>query len=378
MSGAPEIPEASPGRFLLATTTPGLETVALRELAELTGRNGWVEHRGLVGLPGEESEMARVNLCARSIFRVYWVLGRGPVEGLEPLYEQLRALRFGHLLAPEQSLAVAVTRRGDHPFNSEDIARVAGQAILDAYRAERGVRPPVDLDAPDVEFRLEVRDDRFWLGIDTTGRASLAERGYRRNAHPAALKPPIGYAMVRLAEWRPDESLLDPMCGSATIPIEAAAYARGELHRRAFAFERFVWHERRWLDEARARTLPHDASLRLRGYEVSPRHLAGARRNVAAAAAPVELLQADATTASLAADRLVVNLPYGIRMGSPRKVAALYHALAANLDRWPWRRLVAATARPKLLVRAMGRAPARELEILHGGIYTHLLVFEPA
>ncbi|GIX46733.1 MAG: tRNA (guanine-N2)-dimethyltransferase [Candidatus Tectimicrobiota bacterium] len=364
-----------PSHTLLATTTPGLEAVALQELAELTGQQGWVEHPGLVGLPGDEETVCVLNLFAQSLYRVYLLLYRGTLTTLEALYAQLVALRVADLLAPEQPLAVRATRQGEHPFTSQDLARVAGQALLESYQRQRGRRPPVNLDAPEVIFRLEARDDRFWFALDTTGLTSLAERPYRRFAHPAALKPPIAYALVRLAGWHAEETLLDPMCGSGTILIEAARYACRLPNLRPFAFQRFPWHNPACWQAALARYPARHLPLRLLGYEISPRFLAGARDNAAAAGVALQLLQADATTACLAADRLVVNVPYGIRMGSTRKVARLYQAFGRNLARWPWTTLVAMTARPKLLQQHLPGVVQHDLEVRHGGLYTHVLVF---
>ncbi|MFW6195090.1 MAG: THUMP domain-containing protein, partial [Chloroflexota bacterium] len=159
--------------YILATTTPGLEDVALQECLELTGRRGWLEHRGMVGMSGGEDEVCLLNVFSQSLFRVYLVIARGRIGGLEDIHEICSEARYGQLMRTEQSLAVRSERHGEHDFTSQDVGRVAGAGIIESIQAETQARPPVNLDEPDVIFRAEVRDDHFWLGLDTTGEQGL-------------------------------------------------------------------------------------------------------------------------------------------------------------------------------------------------------------
>lgn len=362
---------------LLATTTRGLEEVSLKEIRELTGREAWVEHYGMVGLRGGEEEVFRLNLFSRSLFRIFFLLRRLRFRKLEEIYDGTRGVKFGDYISEDQSFAVRAERQGKHDFTSLDIARVVGQAIIDSYLAERGKRLQVNLENPDIIFRAEVRGEEYWLGLDTTGERSLGKREYRIYRHPAPLKPPLAYSLVRLSGWSPQESLIDPMCGSGTILIEAARFALGIPNRIPFQFLNFRFLNLEKFDRLRNEAeRPPGERLKLLGYDISPKHLEGARLNARAAGVEIEFIPGNAGEVPLNCDRIVVNPPYGLRMGTMKRVEKLYRAFAENLKKSRWKSLVIITASPSLFLRFFEEKPSRSLEVLHGDLYTHVLLFE--
>ena len=360
----------------MATTTRGLEEVALREIRELLGREGWVEHKGLVGVDGGMEEVYVLNLFSRSLYRVYLVLERGDFRKLEEIYKKVRELRFGDLILPSQAFAVRAERQGEHDFTSQDVARVVGQAIIESFLEERGVRLKVNLEEPDVIFRVEVRDDRFWFGLDTTGEKGLGKRGYRVYEHPAPLKPPIAYTLVRLSEWREEEGLLDPMCGSGTILIEAARYAQNIPNSHDFLFFNLPFFEQSAFEKVRERFPQTRKNLKLTGYDISPKHIRGAEQNARKAGVEIDFRVEDACRADLDFDRIVTNPPYGIRMGSYRKIEKLYRAFAENLKRHErWKSLVIISPFPGLFLRHFEMEPSSMIEVIYGELYTKVMVW---
>lgn len=360
---------------LLATTNPGLESVAGEEIADLVGADAERRYRGAVAFEAPPSAVPLLNRRARSLHRVLAVLCDRTVPGiaLEDTYDLARSAGVEEWVAPSQSVAVRSTRHGEHDFGSPDVAERVGQAVVDAVRDARGDRPPVDLDDPDVVVRVFVREEDVLLTVDTTGERSLHRRPYRVSEHDAPVRPTIAWSMLRVAGVGPADSLLDPMCGSATIPIEAAldALDRPPSPGRSYAYERLTpLDDVEFEDPVPRDTLP--PGTRIEGVEIDPERVEQARENVASAglAEAVTVREDDATTLDLTADRVVTNLPFGHRTDGD--LAGLYHEFSARVRAGSWDTLVALTTRPELLAVPVDR----EIPLRYGRLEATIVVAE--
>jgi tRNA (guanine6-N2)-methyltransferase len=211
---------------LLVTCDMGFESELMRELVELSGARITSVISGRVFAEVSSSMLANVfrSRIANNIYGLLVV--EENVRSLDDVYRVVKGIDFATLIEPSQSFAIRSERIGVHSFTSIDIARVAGQAVIDSYMQARGARLRVDLGEPDVEIYTELNGSRLIVALSLT-RVSLHVRGYKVFAHPAGLKNTIACAMLRIAEWRPGEGLYDPMCGGGTIVIEAALQAKG-------------------------------------------------------------------------------------------------------------------------------------------------------
>ncbi len=211
-----------------------------------------------------------------------------------------------------------------------DVARVAGQAVIDTYLESRQKRLKVNLDEPDVIIRVDVIHDEIFIGIDTTGDDALHKRWYRVYKHPAPLNASIAASLIRLADWNENKVLLDPMAGGGTILIEAALMGRNIAtgKNRDFAYFKIFGEVLPEEDEK-------EISMELYGIEKYRKHVVGAIRNARAAgvADTIKFLQDDATKLEgIEADTVVTNPPYGLRIGSKRIIEELYSGLLASLQ----------------------------------------------
>ncbi len=314
-----------------ATTSPGLEDLVCREIEKLTGGSA-VPDVAKVFFQTEIKNLYLLHLKASMLNKIFVALCRERFTKLDDLYRLARGVDYGWIIDKEQSFAVRSERIGVHDFTSMDVSRVVGQAVIDSYQEAYKTRLKVNLDEPDVEIYALVRDDEFVLGVNTTGR-SLHKRGYKVYEHPAALKPTIASAMLEIAEWPNGESLIDPMCGGATIPIEAAfkAYNIPPNHlRRDFAFLKLKFFLKEEFEEMREKLVSQvkmDYSLKIFGMEKYAHHLQGGIRNAEKAGVlkAISFTQGDATIPEHypkeTLTQIVVNPPYGIRMvpkGSPK------------------------------------------------------------
>jgi len=365
----------------LATTNPGLERAAIEEVGELVGASPRRRYRGTVSFEAGRRAAYELNYRSRTLHRVGIALVDRPFEDLADLGEAVRSLPLADHLDPDLTFGVRATRHGDHEFSSVDVGDVSGGAVVDAVRSATGEEPAVDLDDPEVIFRAFVRDDRFYFALDVTGADSLHRRHYRVCEHNSPLRPTIAAAMLRLSDYAPGDDLLDPMCGSATIPTEAALSALGDppgKHLDGLAIERLPWFDPETMaavrdDHARRRAaLPGREALRgtVRGVDVRDRWVRCARENLAAAGVEdvVDVEGGDATERSLDADVVVSNLPFGIR--TPVDLRELYGSFSERLREGSWRRAVFLTTRPEFL----GLDPEEVIDVRYGRLEAAVVV----
>jgi len=320
------------GLEFMATTVEGLEDLAAKEVEGLGGRVNEVK-RARVFFEGQIDLMYRVNIRARCIHKLMLVLGHGSARGLDEIYDLAKSIDFFEVMRLDQSFAVRTTRIGEHEYTSIDVSAVVGQAIVDSFIEAKGARPRVDLKNPDVEIGVYVRDEEVVIGVNTTGE-SLHKRNYRVYDHPAALKTTLAAGMLMLSGWR-GEGLLDPMCGGGTIAIEAALMARGfppGFFRRRLAFTRLAFYDPEAHREELERALEgaNRESYEIYGFDISPKHVAGARLNASSAGVhdTISFDVRDATKREtykgLDVRHVVVNPPYGIRQSRSKAVKDLY------------------------------------------------------
>ncbi len=250
-------------------------------------------------------------------------------EVLEDIYKITKDIDY-NFIKPEQAFAVRANRVGSHNFTSMDVARVAGQAIIDAYMESRQKRLKVNLDEPDVIIRVDVIHDEVFVGVDTTGDNALHKRWYRVYHHPASLNASIAASLIRLAGWNENKVLLDPMAGGGTILIEAALMGRNIAtgKNRDFAYFKIF-------GEILSEEHEKEIFMDLYGIEKYRKHVVGATRNARAAgvADTIKFLQGDATKLEgIEANTVVTNPPYGLRIGSKRIIEELYSGFLDSLQ----------------------------------------------
>ena len=316
-----------------ATVSPGIEDVASKEVEEIIGCKA-IPDVGKVFFEADAKSVYILNLKGSTLNKVMIQLCRENFAELDDLYRLAKKIDYAWIIEANQSFAVRSKRVGTHNFTSLDVARVVGQAIIDSYLEAYGKRLKVNLDLPDVEFYALVRNQEFILGVNTTG-ISLHRRGYRVYEHPAALKPTLASAMLRISGWKPEKSMIDPMCGGGTIPIEAAFKANNvsPIHlRKDFAFLKLKIFDKTEFEEIRSRILSQKRSngySRIYGMERFKHHLDGAIKNSEKAGVrkSIKFRLGDATRPENYPredlDFIIVNPPYGVRMipgGSPKEL----------------------------------------------------------
>ncbi len=369
-------------RPYFATAARGTEGVLRDELREL-GVPLVKATRGGVHFGGDFSAAMRVCLHSRVAVRVLENLARFDAVDAKQLYDSTRRIAWERLLRPSSTLAVRTNLRNSALRHSTFVSLKVKDAIVDRLRDRFGMRPNVDRRNPDVHVIVHLVKNRAELFVDLSGEP-LHRRGYRATGGDAPLKETLAAAILRFCGWRPNRSLVDPMCGSGTFVIEAAMIAQGMapgLRRKQFGFEKWACH-----DAARERQI---AGLRNRAVEMrntnrestfilgrdkDARALADARRNArrAGVQARWEVGPISDLRLCCAPGWVVTNPPYGVRLSSGDRLVS---EMARRFRRLSGFRVCALVSN-RALPEAMELHPTIEHELWNGDIECRLFCWD--
>jgi len=378
-------------RPFFATCPKGIEPLLADELRQL-GAEMVKETRAGVAFEGVLAIGYRACLWSRLASRILLPLTNFPAPTPEELYAGVKTIAWKEHLAAEGTLAVDFTTSQSAITHSHYGALKVKDAIVDQLRDEFGVRPSIDTAQPDIRVNVYLLRDQATVSLDLSGE-SLHRRGYRTQTVQAPLKENLAAAILLRANWpaiaKQGGMLVDLMCGSGTLPIEAAMIAADiapGLARKYFGFTRWKQHDNAvWtglLDEAHQRRETGLAHLPpIHGYDHDPLAIRAARDNIKRAglgnlivAQQREL--SDCTPEQSPTGLVVANPPYGERLGPSSELPALYTELGTQFKKcFPGWRGAVFTGNPEL-GKVMGLRAGRMHTLYNGAIECKLLHFE--
>jgi 23S rRNA (guanine2445-N2)-methyltransferase / 23S rRNA (guanine2069-N7)-methyltransferase len=354
--------------------------------------------RGGVGCVGSLEHAYRACLWSRVANRVLLAVAEFPAPTPEALYDGARAIDWSQHLGADGTLAVDCTTSRSAITHTQFAALKVKDAIVDRFRAETGVRPSVDVAAPDVQVNVRIDRDTATVSLDLSGE-SLHRRGYRGPQGAAPLKENLAAAILLRAGWPAlvaaaaadgaPLGFVDPMCGSGTLLVEAAliaADAAPGFGREYFGFLRWRGHDaalwQRLLDEAAARrAAARMEHVVIRGYDRDAGAVRAALANVAAAGFAKDIHVerrelGDLPEAAAPRGLVATNPPYGERLGEQRELASVYAELGRALKEKHvgWQAAVL-TGNPPL-GRELGLKAKRTHTLFNGPIECRLLRFD--
>ena len=380
---------------LFATTAKGMEELLVAEMRALGGHDVEASRAGVAFRGGLEVAY-RVCLWSRVANRVLLPLATFPAATPQALYDGVRTIRWLDHLDARRTLAVDCAVSHSQITHSHFAALRTKDAIVDQLRERTGTRPSIDVTHPDVRVNVYLHEDRAVVSLDLSGE-SLHRRAYRQGSGPAPLKENLAAAVLLLAEWpqRAAEHvpLIDPLCGSGTLPIEAALMAariapgRQRTH---YGFLGWRGHQAALWD--RIRHEAEEQEIRdpkrlppIHGYDASAAAVRTALMNVEHAGlrgkvhiekrALHECVPIAARVRGDVQGLVVTNPPYGERLGDSEQLGALDAALGDTLRRkFPGWTGYVLTGNPSLGKR-IGLRSARRHVLYNGAIECRLLVF---
>jgi putative N6-adenine-specific DNA methylase len=357
---------------LIATATFGLEALVKREI-EALGYKILKSEDGKITFLGDERAIIRSNLWLRCADRVLLKMSEFEAKTFEELYQQTRGIAWENLIPPDGKFPVNGSSVKSTLHSVPACQSIVKKAIVDRLTDAYGVKNFEETEG-DYEIKVTLLKDRVTLTVDTTG-PGLHKRGYRVKDVRAPIKETLAAALVQLSFWREGRLLIDPCCGSGTIPIEAAMIGMGIAPglNRNFAAE--TWHmmdSSHWKEERKAAfdAIKHDADIQIIGADMDPTAISAARQNaLEAGVADVIAFRIDDVTA-LASDVprgiIISNPPYGERIGDQKAIEKIYTALNRFFKNHPdWSIFLVTT--DKEVEQAIAGRPADRRRKLYNG-----------
>jgi 23S rRNA (guanine2069-N7)-methyltransferase / 23S rRNA (guanine2445-N2)-methyltransferase len=373
---------------VFVTAAPGTADLLAAELSGC-GLEGAREVLGGVACEGDLAGAYRACLESRIGLRVLWQVARFPAPDDAALYAGVRGVDWSAHLDADATLAVDFSGRVPGITHTQFGAQRVKDGIVDQFREATGTRPSVDRESPAVRINAHAARGELTLAIDLSGE-SLHRRGYRGGQGAAPLKENLAAAILLRAGWpavaAAGGGFVDPMCGSGTLPIEAALIAADiapGLLRERFGFERWKGHDPdAWAAVRRAAEARRQPELltpgRIRGFDRDPVAIRDAEANALRAGLDKRLFFQRAELAKLPAapapaGLVAVNPPYGERIGEAEELRALYALLGERLraDYRGWEAAVL-TGNPAL-GRELGINARRTHTLMNGPIECRLL-----
>jgi putative N6-adenine-specific DNA methylase len=368
-----------------ATCARGLEPVLTAELTAL-GAGSVEPGRGGVRFAGDHALLYRANLWLRTAVRILRPILEVEVRSPDELYDAVRTVNWDQYLTPDHTLAVDCNVRDSAITHSQYAARRVKDAVCDQFLERVGRRPSVNPDQPMVGFNLHVNRNQAILSLDSSW-GSLHKRGYRPIQTIAPLNEALAAGLLLHGGWSPGTPLADPLCGSGTFCIEGAWSALNRppgLTRKWFGFQGWPDFDRQLFvairDDAR-RGVRKDLAAPIMGSDIHPGAIELAKTNARNAGVGnlLKIERGDLNDARPAAGppgMLVVNPPYGERIGEEREWVGLYAKLGEVVaSRWQGWRLLVFTSNDWLARKI--RLPLRKRSpFFNGKLQCHLWEFD--
>lgn len=374
-----------------ATAPKGVVGVLLSEL-EALGATELREQPAGVEFSATLETAYRACLWSRCANRILLPLAHFAAASPEALYEGVQTLDWAEHFTPQQTLAIDFVARASQIQHSQFGAQKVKDAVVDQFRARCGERPSVDVQQPDIRINLFLQRDQATLYLDLSG-DSLHKRGYRQAGGAAPLKENLAAAILLRAEWpriaAAGGALVDPMCGSGTVLIEAAMMAADlapGLLRPRFGFHGWRGHRADlWQGLLAEATQRRERGLEglppIIGYDAHPKAIEFAQANITAAGLDAHIRLAKRPLAELQPPSgltpglVAVNPPYGERLGERQELEPLYAELGARLKAGfsGWEAAVF-TGNPDL-AKLMGIRAFKQHNMFNGALPCRLLRF---
>jgi putative N6-adenine-specific DNA methylase len=356
-----------------------LEPLLVQELAGLDIAASAVA--GGVAFAGTWDACYRASLWSRVASRILWRVAQFDYRNEHDLYDAVKAIDWARYFRVERTLRVNVTAQKS-PLKSIEFATLRiKDAVCDRFRDQLGKRPSVDRSNPDVRVHAFLEAERATLYLDTSGEP-LFKRGWRAGAADAPLRENLAAGILMLTGWKPEEALLDPMCGGGTFLVEAGAIARARPPgaKRSFGFQKLAAFDAGAWERVKRESHAEEKAPALHGSDTDPRALNAARKNLAAAGVErwtrLERVDVLERTAPAATGVMVMNPPYGERMGSAEELARFYPKLGDRLKKnfAGWRCYIfTADLRAAKLI---GLAPSKRVPLWNGALECRLYEFQ--
>ncbi len=323
---------------MVATCMQHLEPLVEKELDALGAKNVRVLKRA-VSFRGDHKLMYKANLWLRTALKVLVPIHTYRARRDEELYKQAKDFPWEDYFSEDATFSIDAAVHSEHFSHSQFALLKVKDAIVDRFREQGKKRPNIERNNPDIKIHLHIRADKIDLSLDSSG-DPLFKRGYKKEQHKAPINESLAAAMVMLSDWDGKELLMDPMCGSATIAIEAAliqANVPPNLLRERFGFE--FWSSfdgellAEVLEEGRKSSKAPTVKIIVRDKDARSLRAARVNINVSKMKSYIEVQEGDFLKMDPPAEKgvMIFNPPYGERLGDEDKMIEFYGEIGTKL-----------------------------------------------
>ena len=321
---------------MIAKTFQGLETVLATELIDLGANNIQIGRR-MVSFTGDKELMYRANFQLRTAIKILKPIKHFHATSADEVYDAVQEIDWTQYLTNETTFAVDSVVFSTEFRHSKFVAYKVKDAIVDQMREKTGNRPNIRVTNPDLQLHIHIAEYDCTLSLDSSGE-SLHRRGYRQESVEAPLNEVLAAGIIMLTGWKGQCDLIDPMCGSGTIPIEAALIARGiapGVYRKEYAFEKWSDFDQELFDSIyEDDSNEHPFEHHIYGYDINHNAVGIATTNVKAAglSKEINITQQDFANFTQPTEKSVIitNPPYGERISAP-DLLGLYKMIGERL-----------------------------------------------
>lgn len=363
----------------------GLEAVLKREIINL-GYEVTEVVDGRVSFKGSAEAIARCNVFLRTTERVLLKVGSFKAVTFDELFEKTKVLPWENFIPKDGKFWVKkASSIKSRLFSPSDIQRIVKKAIVDRLSGKYNLlRFPED--GSEYPIRITILKDEVTVGLDTSGE-SLHKRGYRKLTVKAPITETLAAALISLTPWKKDRLLIDPFCGSGTIPIEAAMIGLNIAPGIKREFQAMTWDNilpKSLFKEAKKEAenlIDRETKLSIRGYDLDSSALDAARGNLLLAGLEgnIHFQQRDMRDISSAKKYgfIITNPPYGERLEEKDAMPELYKEMGkafSKLDEWSYYIITGFEDAPKYF----GRKPDKNRKIYNGMMKTYFYSYQGA
>ena len=364
---------------MTAKTFYGFESLLEKELKDLGAQEIEVGNR-VVHFKGDKGFMYKANLCLRTALKILVPIHHCTVSNEQDLYTVANDFPWKDYFSIHETFAIDSVVFGELFTHSLYVSQKVKDAIVDRFRADEGQRPSVDLDHPDVRINVHINQNECTFSLDSSG-ASLHHRGYRTATNIAPLNEVLAAGLIQLSGWDQRTDLLDPMCGSGTLLIEAAMLSckiPANINRKEFAFEKWKdWDEDLYLtiEESQLNKIQGLAGT-ISGFDKSPSAVSKAIDNVKNANldAFISIDNNNFFHTKKQVDtplHIITNPPYGQRLGGD--IEKLYQEFGDTLKRQYTNTQAWMITSNFEAMKHVGLRPSRKIKLFNGKLEARLI-----
>ena len=368
---------------MVAGTFFGMEEILAKELLKLGAKNVEARTRA-VSFVGDKGFMYKANLCLRTALKIVVPIHRFIATDENELYDKIKLISWEKYIDTNDSIFIDSILNTMHFNHSLFVSQKAKDAIADRFREIKGSRPSVDKINPTLKIQIHIFRNEVTISLDSSG-DPLFKRGYRQETNLAPINEVLAAGLVMLSGWEPHIPLLDPMCGSGTILIEAAMLAANipaGYFRKTFGF--MFWKD---FDETLWDTILESSinkisnkEVKITGLEISANVCKKAKENISFAKLNDEIQIIHKSFFEYIPEKprgtIILNPPYGERMIKEDDLNELYKNIGNKLkkdftgfDVW----IISSNLQA---LKFIGLKPSKKLNLFNGSLECKYMKFE--